>query len=71
MLQRNEEIQTPMRSRLRQAVRDLRISGGYDLLIDLADESRFIEADDRIDVTAALVKAVRTATAPRRELPAR
>lgn len=69
MLQRNEEIQAPLRSRLRQAVRDLRISGSYDLLIDLADDSRFIEADARIDVTAALVKALRTAAPPRRGAP--
>jgi Skp family chaperone for outer membrane proteins len=71
ILQRNEEIQVPMRARLREAVRDLRISGGYDLVIDLADESRFIEADARIDVTAALVKAVRSPPKSRREPPAR
>jgi Skp family chaperone for outer membrane proteins len=71
ILQRNEEIQAPMRARLREAVRDLRVSGGYDLLIDLADESRFIEADARIDVTSALVKAVRGAPTARRELPLR
>lgn len=71
MLQRNEEIQAPLRSRLRLAVRDLRISGGYDLMIDLADDSRFIEADPRIDVTEVLVKALRTASTPRRDTPMR
>jgi len=66
MIQRNDEIQAPLRARLRLAVRALRLNEGYDLILDLADEALFIEADERIDVTSALVRAVRGAAAARR-----
>ncbi len=66
MLQRNDEIQAPLRARLRLAVRALRLSEGYDLILDLADDALFIEADERIDVTSVLVRAVRNAAAARR-----
>lgn len=59
IMRKNEELQAPIRDRVRAAVRELREREGYDLIIDLAQDQLFIEADPRIDVTMQIVRALR------------
>lgn len=67
--QRREELQHPLRTRLRDAVRALRLRDGYDLVLDVSGDAVFIDADARIDVTSALVRLLRE-TPPAKRVPA-
>lgn len=66
ILRRNEELQAPLRQRLRATLREFRAKAGYDLLIDLSQDQVFVDADARLDVTAQIIRAVRSASAPTR-----
>jgi Skp family chaperone for outer membrane proteins len=59
IMRRHAEIQAPMRQRVRAAVREVRLREGYDLVLDLANEDVITEADARIDITSAVLRALR------------
>jgi outer membrane protein len=59
ILRKQSELQAPLRERLRQAVRSVRVREGYDLVIDLANDGSIVDADPRIDLTASILRELR------------
>lgn len=57
--QRHEELRQPLLSRIRDAVRIVRVREGYHLVLDRALDGLQIEADDAIDITRAIVAELR------------
>lgn len=60
VMRRQAELQAPLRARIQQAVRTVRVREGYDLVLDLASDSAIVDADARIDLTAAILRELRT-----------
>lgn len=56
---RLDALQAPLRDRIRDAVRAVRIRRGYDLVLDLASASGVIDADATIDITADVIEELR------------
>ncbi|MBY0491848.1 MAG: OmpH family outer membrane protein [Gemmatimonadaceae bacterium] len=61
VMRRQAELQAPLRERILQAARTVRVREGYDLVIDLASDGSIIDADARIDLTAAIIRELRSA----------
>lgn len=59
IMRRHGELQAPMRERVRAAVREVRQRERYDLVIDLAVEGAIVDADERIDITGAVLRQLR------------
>jgi outer membrane protein len=64
IIQRRQlELQSPIRDRVRAAVRDVRLREGYDIVLDLARDDVIIDADARADITAEVLRELRRAAA--------
>jgi outer membrane protein len=61
IMRRHGEIQAPMRERVRNAVRTVRQREGFDIVLDLASENTIVDADPRINLTAAILRELRGA----------
>jgi outer membrane protein len=56
---RMDELQAPLRERIRDAVKVVRARRGYALVLDLASASGVIDADVAIDITSEVVAELR------------
>jgi Skp family chaperone for outer membrane proteins len=59
ILQRQAELQHPLRERVRVAVRAVRQRAGYDLVLDRANDQVIFDADDSADITADVLRELR------------
>lgn len=60
ILRRQAELQQPLRERVRTAVRAVRLRAGYDLVLDRANEQVIFDADDSADITADVLRELRS-----------
>lgn len=60
ILRRQAELQHPLREQVTRAVRAIRARAGYDLVLDRAADQVVVDADERIDITADLLRELRT-----------
>jgi Skp family chaperone for outer membrane proteins len=59
ILTRQAELQQPLRERVRAAVRAVRLRAGYDLVLDRSNDQVIFDADDKADITAAVLRELR------------
>jgi Skp family chaperone for outer membrane proteins len=59
ILQRQAELQHPLRERVRVAVRAVRQRAGYDLVLDRANDQVIFDADESADITADVLRELR------------
>jgi Skp family chaperone for outer membrane proteins len=56
---RMDQLQEPLRERIREAVKVVRLRRGYALVLDLASASGVIDSDAAIDITSEVVAELR------------
>lgn len=59
ILRRQAELQYPLREQVSRAVRAVRARAGYDLVLDRAADQVVVDADERIDITTAVLRELR------------
>jgi outer membrane protein len=59
IVRRQSELQQPLRDRLREAVRAVRERGGYDLILDRANDQIIVDASPRADITPDVLRELR------------
>ncbi len=59
IMRRQSELQQPLLSRVREAVRAIRERAGYDLVLDRANEQFVVDASDRVDITREVLRELR------------